>query len=92
MPRQARVAPGGFVYHVLNRAVARPRNWVAAANTPLWPKELEALRLCVARSRPFGDEAWQARTATRLGLLHTLRAEGRPRKKSVAESASHGDN
>ncbi len=23
MPRQARVAPGGVVYHVLNRAVAR---------------------------------------------------------------------
>ncbi len=23
MPRQARVAPGGLVYHVLNRAVAR---------------------------------------------------------------------
>lgn len=23
MPRRARVAPGGFVYHVLNRTVAR---------------------------------------------------------------------
>ena len=23
MPRQARIAPGGLVYHVLNRAVAR---------------------------------------------------------------------
>jgi putative transposase len=72
--------------------LARPRNWVAAVNTPLSPRELEALRLCVARSRPFGDEAWQARTATRLGLLHTLRAEGRPRKKPVAETSSHGDN
>jgi putative transposase len=30
MPRQARLAPGGFVYHALNRAVAR---------RPLFPKD-----------------------------------------------------
>jgi putative transposase len=58
-----------------------PRNWVPEVNTPLSPKEVEAVRLCVTRGRPLGSEAWQARTAARLGLAHTLRPEGRPRKE-----------
>jgi uncharacterized protein (DUF433 family) len=61
-------------------------------NTPLSPKELEAVRLCIARNRPFGNDAWQARSVTPLELPHTLRAEGRPRKKSVAGAASLGGN
>jgi len=72
--------------------LARPRNWVPAVNTPLPGKELEKLRLCVRRNRPYGDEAWQQRTAARLGLPHTLRAEGRPRKELAGERAGHGGN
>ena len=72
MPRGARVAPGGLVYHVLNRSVA---------GLPLFrkEKEAEAVRTCIARNRPFGSEAWQNRQAKRLELLHTLRSEGRPK-------------
>jgi len=115
MPRRARVAPGGLVYHVLNRWVAglplfrkkqdyeaferimieahqrhptrllawcvigRPRNWVRLVNEPVTDKEVEGVRTCIARNRPFGSEAWQKQQAKRLGLLHTLRREGRPK-------------
>jgi putative transposase len=64
--------------------VARPRNWIELVNAPLAANEVERVRLCMARNRPLGDEAWPARPATRLGLQHTLRPEGRPRKKAAA--------
>jgi len=34
------------------------------------------------RGRPFGDDAWQARTVRRLHLEHTVRREGRPASKN----------
>lgn len=40
---------------------------------------MEALRRCVARGQPFGDEAWVAKTADAMGLASTLRPVGRPR-------------
>ena len=48
--------------------------------TSLDATELAALRRSVVRVTPFGEEAWQARTAKRLGLESTLRARGRPQK------------
>jgi putative transposase len=57
----------------------RPRNWVALVNQPMSEKEAEAFQISMARNRPYGDEAWQDRQARRLGLLHTLRREGRPK-------------
>ena len=68
--------------------VDRPRNWVERVNAPLSPKEAESVRLCIARNRPFGGEAWQQRTAARLGLMHTLRPEGRPRKRQAGVESS----
>jgi len=43
-------------------------------------QELEAIRHCVTRGTPFGSERWSKNTAARLGLTHTLRPRGRPRK------------
>ena len=43
-------------------------------------QEEAAVRLSIARGRPFGDAAWQRRAARRLGLELTLRPRGRPRK------------
>jgi putative transposase len=60
--------------------VSRPRNWTADLNEPLAAEEIDALRVSVARGRPFGADAWVKRTASRLGLEFTLRAPGRPRK------------
>jgi hypothetical protein len=48
-------------------------------NEPLTEKEAERFQLCIARNRPFGGEAWQQQQARQLGLLHTLRNEGRPK-------------
>ena len=67
----------------------RPRDWVALVNEPMTEKEAEAVGVCLARSRPFGDERWQEVQAKRLGLTHTLRSEGRPK---ALRNASDGTN
>jgi putative transposase len=59
--------------------VGRPRDWVARVNRGQGQAELDALRRSVARGQPFGEAAWVARTADRLGLESTLRAVGRPK-------------
>ena len=59
---------------------ARPRNWLRLVNRPQSPKELEALRRCVSKGKPYGSGEWEMRVARRLGLEHTLRSRGRPRK------------
>jgi putative transposase len=64
----------------------RPQRWVEAVNRPMTQKDLESLRTCIQRNRPFGDERWQTGIASRLDLLHTLRSEGRPRQKHEPEN------
>jgi len=66
--------------------VQRPRHWRALVNTALNDAEMQALRLCVQRGRPFGSERWAQATAQRLGLQSTFRSRGRPRRGSVKES------
>ncbi len=61
--------------------VPSPRDWLRWVNQPLTAGELEALRQCVQRGRPFGGEAWVERTAKDLHLDSTLRPRGRPRKQ-----------
>ena len=60
----------------------RPRNRVALVNRALSETELESIRLCMARNRPYGGEAWQGETARRLGLEASLRPRGRPAKNT----------
>jgi putative transposase len=62
--------------------IARPMDWVARVNRALSRTDLEALKISVIRSRPFGGEAWQRRVATRLGLESTFRPRGRPKKQA----------
>jgi len=57
-----------------------PQNWVDLVNAPQTVAELEALRRSVQRGCPFGSPDWQKQTAAGLGLNHTLRPPGRPRK------------
>ena len=61
--------------------VDQPGNWVQRVNQPQTQVELEALRLCVRRGRPYGPDRWVARTAEALGLGFTLRDRGRPKKE-----------
>jgi putative transposase len=59
--------------------VDRPRNWVAAVNKAFSTRERDRVQVCITRNRPFGGELWQQQTASRLGLMSSLRPEGRPR-------------
>jgi putative transposase len=60
--------------------VARRRGWVEWVNAAMPEEQLDALRECAQRGRPFGPAAWVEATAARLGLGFTLRGPGRPRK------------
>ncbi len=58
----------------------RPKNWLELVNEIQTEAELDAIRTCVERGRPFGSEEWQEQAAERLGLRYTLHARGRPKK------------
>ena len=57
-----------------------PEDWTQHVNQPQTEAELEAIRRCVQRGRPFGSEAWVQATAASLGLASTLRSRGRPKR------------
>jgi putative transposase len=60
--------------------VDRPANWTARVNAALTANELDRVRASIARGRPYGDDEWVRQTVSKLGLQHTVRPEGRPRK------------
>ncbi len=60
--------------------VPMPENWVEHVNVAQTEGEVEALRRSVQRGCPFGSATWQKPLAARLGLAHTLRPLGRPKK------------
>ncbi len=59
--------------------IPRLPRWVQRVNEALSDKELESLRLCAQRGRPFGDESWTETIARRLNLESTMRPRGRKR-------------
>jgi putative transposase len=59
------------------------RDWVAHVNEAQSDAEIEAMRLCVRRGRPYGTTKWTARTVRDLGLESSLRPLGRPRRDSL---------
>jgi putative transposase len=74
--RRARLAP----VELAPSPVALPSYWRHYINEPQTAAELAAIRACVQRQRPFGDEEWVARRAIELGVGPSLSAIGRPRK------------
>jgi putative transposase len=60
--------------------MARPADWLQRVDEPQTEAEVEQLRTCTRRGRPFGSSPWTTRTARRLGLEASLRPLGRPRK------------
>ncbi len=62
--------------------VERPRNWVARVNAPLTTKELDRVCPSIEIGRHYGGDEWVRRTVKALGLEHTVRPQGRPRKVS----------
>ena len=59
--------------------VQRPSRWRQMVNRPQSDSELESLRRCVQRGRPFGNDRWVKRAAKRHDLETTLRPRGRPK-------------
>ncbi|CAN5219583.1 transposase [soil metagenome] len=60
--------------------VPLPRNWAGYVNEPQSNAEIEALRICVRRERPFGSARWVRRAAAELGLEASIRSVGNPRR------------
>ncbi|HUG93794.1 MAG TPA: transposase [Planctomycetaceae bacterium] len=60
--------------------VPRGRDWLAWVNRAQTEADVRAVRHCITRGTPYGEERWVKRTALRLGLESTLRPRGRPRK------------
>ncbi len=72
--------------------VALPRNWLEHVNQAQTEGEVESLRECLRRGRPFGDGVWMEKTARRLGLEASLRPRGRPKKKGDGQTNLFGDD
>ena len=62
--------------------VPRPDDWLRHVNEPQTEADVERLRECLRRGRPFGHTPWMTDTARRLGLEASLRPRGRPKKQS----------
>jgi putative transposase len=60
--------------------VALPSDWTKHVNAPHTPKDLEALRACVNRQRPYGDAAWTDDATRTLGAVPARLSRGRPRR------------
>lgn len=63
--------------------ITMPRDWRAWVNRPLTPRELERVQTSIARDRPLGSTAWTQKLVDQLGLIHTMRSEGRPKKNDA---------
>jgi putative transposase len=60
--------------------IERPADWLEVVNRPVPHDELQRVRTCIARGRPYGCPTWTVEIAKRLGLEFTLRPRGRPKK------------
>jgi putative transposase len=58
-----------------------PPDWLEGIEKPLRDSEIEALRNCVNRQRPFGILEWQESIAKTFGLEWSMRPRGRPKTK-----------
>lgn len=59
-----------------------PRDWCAFVNEPHTASELAQIRQCVNRGSPYGESRWVQEAAEKMGLSHTLRGPGRPRRQA----------
>jgi putative transposase len=61
--------------------VELPHDWSSYVNQPQTDAEIEAMRTCVYRQRPYGDRAWIATQARDRGLASSIAPIGRPKKR-----------
>jgi putative transposase len=56
------------------------RLWRQHVNQPQSEAELTAIRRSIARGQPYGGQRWCEKVTRQLGLEHTFRPRGRPKK------------
>ena len=67
--------------------VALGKHWRDHVNQPQTDAEEAAIRMSIARGQPYGGATWMAKVTRQLGLEHTLRPRGRPRKKTSSATS-----
>lgn len=68
--------------------VTLPGDWRQRVNAPQTADELESLRDCVNRQRPFGSAPWARDQNVRFGRIPSERPRGRPRKAAAITGAT----
>jgi putative transposase len=68
--------------------LVRRGDWVEFVNAPMTDAEVEAIRVCVRRARPYGSDAWTRATAARLGLESSIRPRGGQRRDGTRTAQS----
>lgn len=63
--------------------VDRPRGWHGLVNQPMEKSERDRLVVSLERSRPLGEERWVEKIAKQMGVEHTLRPTGQPKKQET---------
>jgi putative transposase len=86
LAKRALGKPPAWLLPVKNWPVDPPSDWKAWVNRPETAAELDALRKCVKRGRPYGDARWEGRTAKLLSLESCLRQRGRQRIYPIKDS------
>jgi REP-associated tyrosine transposase len=72
---------GPWQIELTQSPVPLSEHWETYVNEPQTLAELESIRTCINRQRPFGADSWVEREAKSLGLLQSLAPLGRPRRK-----------
>ncbi len=59
--------------------ILQPSDWIQQVNSSGAKAELDAVRRCIIKRIPLGDDDWSRATAVPLGLTRGFRRSGRPR-------------
>lgn len=65
-----------------------PRDWIRLVNEVQTQAELDAMRVAVKRSSPYGSAGWVQKTARKLKLEWTVRPRGRQRVRPIKNPSS----
>ncbi|UCC39536.1 MAG: transposase [Candidatus Aminicenantes bacterium] len=74
-----------------NPPIDLPSDWARYVDEPLRYTELGKLHQSVNRQSPYGNAEWQREMIVQLGLQHTIRPRGRPKKEADADRQKKGD-
>jgi putative transposase len=71
--------------------VQHQADWLAYVNAPQTEAEVEQLRECIRRRRPYGSALWTRKTAGKMGLQASLCPRGRPPKAAATPKLFFGE-